>query len=146
MIVVIIKQLAVTVSELGFNWVQKTSFHLTSFFIVDAGSLGSNVTPRSKMQVLIGSVGSKSNKVVYVKEMLEFLSQHSNLSKSVIWSPATTRVAALYSAADVYVINSQVLWVFLIVDAIFFLNLNDILLIRNIPVPSNLSLDFIPNA
>ena len=35
---------------------------------------------------------------------------------------------------------------FLIVDAIFFLNLNDILLIRNIPVPSNLSLDFIPNA
>ena len=76
---------------------------------MDAGSLGSNVTPRSKMQVLIGSVGSKSNKVVYVKEMLEFLSQHSNLSKSVIWSPATTRVAALYSAADVYVINSQVL-------------------------------------
>ncbi|TQD87843.1 hypothetical protein C1H46_026613 [Malus baccata] len=40
-------------------------------------------------------------------ELLGFLSQHSNLSKSVLWTPATTRVAALYSAADVYVMNSQ---------------------------------------
>ncbi|KAM1380550.1 hypothetical protein ACFX2I_022262 [Malus domestica] len=32
---------------------------------------------------------------------------HSNLSKSVLWTPATTRVAALYSATDVYVMNSQ---------------------------------------
>ncbi|XP_059638980.1 uncharacterized protein LOC132281281 [Cornus florida] len=59
------------------------------------------------LKVLIGSVGSKSNKVPYVKSMLRFLSQHSNLSKSVLWTPATTRVAALYSAADVYVINAQ---------------------------------------
>ncbi|KAL7162403.1 hypothetical protein ACSBR2_042817 [Camellia fascicularis] len=59
------------------------------------------------LKVLIGSVGSKSNKVLYVKAMLSFLSQHSNLSKSVLWTPATTRVASLYSAADVYVINSQ---------------------------------------
>ncbi|CAL5444005.1 unnamed protein product [Camellia sinensis] len=59
------------------------------------------------LKVLIGSVGSKSNKVLYVKAMLSFLSQHSNLSKSVLWTPTTTRVASLYSAADVYVINSQ---------------------------------------
>lgn len=60
------------------------------------------------LKLLIGSVGSKSNKVLYVKEMLRYMSERSNLSKSVIWTPATTRVAALYSAADVYVINSQV--------------------------------------
>ncbi|KAG8643570.1 uncharacterized protein LOC110604242 [Manihot esculenta] len=59
------------------------------------------------LKLLIGSVGSKSNKVLYVKEMLRYMSERSNLSKSVIWTPATTRVAALYSAADVYVINSQ---------------------------------------
>lgn len=61
------------------------------------------------VKVLIGSVGSKSNKIPYVKGLFGFLSQHSNLSKSVLWTPATTRVAALYSAADVYVINSQVI-------------------------------------
>lgn len=59
------------------------------------------------LKVLIGSVGSKSNKLPYVKAMLSFVSQHSNLSKSVLWTPSTTRVASLYSAADVYVINSQ---------------------------------------
>ena len=60
------------------------------------------------LKVLIGSVRSKSNKVPYVKAILSFVSQHSNLSKSVLWTPTTTRVAALYSAADAYVINSQV--------------------------------------
>ncbi|CAN6707075.1 unnamed protein product [Malus baccata var. baccata] len=64
-------------------------------------------TLKQSVKFLIGSVGSKSNKVIYVKELLGFLSQHSNLSKSVLWTPATTRVAALYSAADVYVMNSQ---------------------------------------
>lgn len=63
--------------------------------------------PQQVLKVLIGSVGSKSNKVQYVKETLSFLSMHSNFSKSVLWTPATTRVASLYSAADVYVINSQ---------------------------------------
>lgn len=94
------------------------SSYLTCIFDVDAGSLGTDVTHRKKMldsggrdqsvKILMGSIGSKSNKVVYVKELLNFLSQHSNMSKSVMWTPATTRVAALYSAADVYVINSQV--------------------------------------
>lgn len=60
------------------------------------------------LKILIGSVGSKSNKVPYVKTLLTFLSTHSNLSKSVLWTPATTRVASLYAAADVYVMNSQV--------------------------------------
>lgn len=64
------------------------------------------------LKVLIGSVGSKSNKIPYVKTMLNFVSQHSNLSKSVLWTPATTRVASLYSAADAYVINSQVMLLF----------------------------------
>ncbi|VVB00445.1 unnamed protein product [Arabis nemorensis] len=63
--------------------------------------------PKQELKVLLGSVGSKSNKVGYVKEMLSFLSNNGNLSKSVIWTPATTRVASLYSAADVYVTNSQ---------------------------------------
>uniref|UniRef100_A0A1J3F1U1 Putative glycosyltransferase n=1 Tax=Noccaea caerulescens TaxID=107243 RepID=A0A1J3F1U1_NOCCA len=62
---------------------------------------------KQELKVLLGSVGSKSNKVGYVKEMLSFLSSNGNLSKSVIWTPATTRVASLYSAADVYVTNSQ---------------------------------------
>ena len=64
--------------------------------------------PEQTLKILIGSVGSKSNKVPYVKGLLKFLSLHSNVSKSVLWTPATTRVASLYSAADVYVINSQV--------------------------------------
>ncbi|KAK7325189.1 hypothetical protein VNO77_29343 [Canavalia gladiata] len=62
---------------------------------------------QQSLKVLIGSVGSKSNKVDYVKSLLSFLEQHPNTSKSVLWTPATTRVASLYSAADVYVINSQ---------------------------------------
>jgi hypothetical protein len=64
---------------------------------------------KQELKVLLGSVGSKSNKVGYVKEMLSFLSNSGNLSKSVMWTPATTRVASLYSAADVYVTNSQVI-------------------------------------
>ncbi|KAI9110265.1 hypothetical protein K1719_018707 [Acacia pycnantha] len=70
--------------------------------------LSNNKAPlEQSLRILIGSVGSKSNKVDYVKGLLTFLSQHSNLSNSVLWTPATTRVASLYSAADVYVINSQ---------------------------------------
>ncbi|ONK80788.1 uncharacterized protein A4U43_C01F21740 [Asparagus officinalis] len=59
------------------------------------------------LKVLIGSIGSKSNKELYLKEILEFLSLHSNSSKAVLWTPATACVAALYAAADVYVINAQ---------------------------------------
>ncbi|KAL0554096.1 hypothetical protein IC582_008007 [Cucumis melo] len=70
--------------------------------LADGGEL-----PETSFKLIIGSVGSKSNKVVYVKRLLRFLAQHSNLSQSVLWTPATTRVASLYSAADIYVINSQ---------------------------------------
>ncbi|XP_077211754.1 uncharacterized protein LOC143846995 [Tasmannia lanceolata] len=63
--------------------------------------------PEQTLTVLIGSIGSKSNKVLYIKGILRFLSQHSALSKLVLWTPATTRVASLYAAADVYVINAQ---------------------------------------
>ncbi|CAL0332375.1 unnamed protein product [Lupinus luteus] len=64
-------------------------------------------TMEQSLKLLIGSVGSKSNKVDYVKGLLSFLEQHPNASKSVLWTPSTTRVASLYSAADAYVINSQ---------------------------------------
>ncbi|CAI9114082.1 OLC1v1014713C1 [Oldenlandia corymbosa var. corymbosa] len=63
--------------------------------------------PAQKLKVLIGSVGSKSNKVPYVKLLLKLLSEHQNMSNSVLWTPATTRVASLYAAADVYVMNAQ---------------------------------------
>ncbi|KAL8139426.1 hypothetical protein V2J09_005447 [Rumex salicifolius] len=63
--------------------------------------------PRKSLKILIGSVGSKSNKILYVKEIIKFVSDNQNLSKSVLWTPSTTRVASLYSAADAYVINSQ---------------------------------------
>lgn len=59
------------------------------------------------LKVLIGSVGSKSNKAPYIKTMLGFLSQNPNVSKLVLWTRATTHVASLYAAADVYVINAQ---------------------------------------
>ncbi|PNX96798.1 UDP-glycosyltransferase-like protein [Trifolium pratense] len=74
----------------------------------DSNSISSNSGKKKQsLKILIGSVGSKSNEVDYVKSMISLLSQHSNLSKSVLWTPATTHVASLYSAADVYVINSQ---------------------------------------
>lgn len=78
-----------------------------------------------KLKVLIGSVGSKSNKVPYVKGLLRFLSQHPMLSKLVLWTPSTTRVASLYSAADAYVINSQVnnIFPFLLFFFSFFLTI-----------------------
>lgn len=65
------------------------------------------VSDEQSLKVLVGSVGSKSNKPPYVKEMLKFLSHNSNMSKLVFWTRATTRVASLYAAADAYVINAQ---------------------------------------
>ncbi|CAN6456349.1 unnamed protein product [Victoria cruziana] len=62
---------------------------------------------KEAIKVLIGSLGCKNNKVVYVNAILRFLSEHSDLSKVVLWAPATARVASLYAAADVYVTNSQ---------------------------------------
>ncbi|KAI5337154.1 hypothetical protein L3X38_016423 [Prunus dulcis] len=108
-------------SDVQLNEPQKKKLRLRSLYTSfdDTGDVTFNVTHKRKVlsdnggtleqsvKFLIGSVGSKSNKVLYVKELLGFLSQHSNMSKSVLWTPATTRVAALYSAADVYVMNSQ---------------------------------------
>lgn len=67
----------------------------------------SSSSEEQSLKVIIGSVGSKSNKVPYVKAMLRFLYQNSNVSKLVLWTRATTHVASLYAAADVYVINAQ---------------------------------------
>ncbi|XP_073036645.1 uncharacterized protein [Primulina eburnea] len=77
----------------------------------DAGTrkllLESTGEKKQNLKFLIGSVGSKSNKALYVKTLLKYLSSHSKVSESVLWTPATTRVASLYAAADVYVMNSQ---------------------------------------
>ncbi|KAM3747716.1 hypothetical protein ACB098_05G055900 [Castanea mollissima] len=82
---------------------------VVNFYVNQKGTMLSDngEKPEQSLKILVGSVGSKSNKVPYVKGLLKFLSLHSNVSKSVLWTPATTRVASLYSAADVYVINSQ---------------------------------------
>lgn len=64
-------------------------------------------TEEQSLKILIGSIGSKSNKVAYVKGLLRFISQSSNMSKFILWTRATTRVTSLYAAADVYIINSQ---------------------------------------
>ncbi|KAK9102147.1 hypothetical protein Sjap_019401 [Stephania japonica] len=40
------------------------------------------------LKLLVGSVGSKSNKILYVKGLLRYLSQHPELSKIVLWTPA----------------------------------------------------------
>lgn len=69
--------------------------------------LSVNERKQQNLKVLVGSVGSKSNKALYIKGILTFLSQHTKLSEVVLWTPATTRVASLYAAADVYVINAQ---------------------------------------
>ncbi|GMI86121.1 hypothetical protein like AT1G52420 [Hibiscus trionum] len=78
---------------------------------VDASSTNVLFDTRGKqepaLRILIGSVGSKSNKAPYVQAILRFLSQHSKLAKSILWTPSTTHVSSLYSAADVYVMNSQ---------------------------------------
>ncbi|KAK6284586.1 hypothetical protein POUND7_003538 [Theobroma cacao] len=86
----------------GTNAVSIDSSHRRRNMLFD-----SKGTQEQALKILIGSVGSKSNKMPYVKEILRFLSQHAKLSESVLWTPATTHVASLYSAADVYVMNSQ---------------------------------------
>ncbi|KAI8544394.1 hypothetical protein RHMOL_Rhmol08G0293300 [Rhododendron molle] len=70
-------------------------------------SEGEQILQEQTLKILIGSLWSKSNKREYVEAMLRIIYQHPNLSKSMLWTPTTTRVAALYSAADVYVTNSQ---------------------------------------
>ncbi|XP_021298648.1 uncharacterized protein LOC110427446 [Herrania umbratica] len=90
-----------------------TSVNSTNAVSIDSSHRRRNMlfdskgTQEQTLKILIGSVGSKSNKIPYVKEILRFLSQHAKLSESVLWTPATTHVASLYSAADVYVMNSQ---------------------------------------
>ncbi|KAJ0960533.1 hypothetical protein J5N97_001623 [Dioscorea zingiberensis] len=80
---------------------QKEQAGLRRLLLETEGSGGQN------LKVLIGSIGSKSNKELYIKAILRFISLHPNLSKSVLWTPSTTRVASLYAAADAYVINAQ---------------------------------------
>ncbi|KAI8544393.1 hypothetical protein RHMOL_Rhmol08G0293200 [Rhododendron molle] len=66
------------------------------------------VPQEQTLKILIGSLWSRSNyQKEYVEAMVRIIYEHPNLSKSVLWTPTTTRVAALYSAADVYITNTQ---------------------------------------
>lgn len=94
----------ITSDEMQLNQSDHAEYHVTRS---TAGVNSSQEALAQNLKILIGSVGSKSNKLLYVKEILHFLSDHPNLSRAVIWTPSTTRVASLYSAADVYVTNSQ---------------------------------------
>mgnify|MGYP000158493251 CR=1 FL=1 len=67
-----------------------------------------NSMNQGRMRLLIGSVGSKSNKVDYVSKMMEFISDHPCLTDVILWTPTTVQVASLYAASDVYGMNSQV--------------------------------------
>ena len=60
------------------------------------------------LKVLIGSVGSKSNKLEYLEKIHWLITVHPNLAKMLLWTEATVHVAPLYAAADAYVMNTQV--------------------------------------
>ncbi|KAJ0961503.1 hypothetical protein J5N97_002007 [Dioscorea zingiberensis] len=61
------------------------------------------------LKVLIDLLDQRAIRSCISKLFYAFISLHPNLSKSVLWTPSTTRVASLYAAADAYVINAQVL-------------------------------------
>lgn len=60
-----------------------------------------------RLRLLIGSVGSKSNKIDYVQKLLDFVCDHPRLAEVILWTPVTVHVASLYAASDAYVMNSQ---------------------------------------
>ncbi|KAH7366531.1 hypothetical protein KP509_18G083000 [Ceratopteris richardii] len=64
-------------------------------------------TGNSRLKLLIGSVGSKSNKVFYIQKMLTYVADHPALARSLFWTSVTIHVASLYAASDIYVMNSQ---------------------------------------
>lgn len=60
------------------------------------------------LRVLIGSLGSKSNKIPYLRLISRLITQHTSMSKLVMWTPSTTHVLSLYAATDIYIMNAQV--------------------------------------
>ncbi|KAI8544400.1 hypothetical protein RHMOL_Rhmol08G0293700 [Rhododendron molle] len=75
--------------------------------ITEEVSESEGVLQEQTLKILIGSLWSRSTDWGYLEAMLRIIYQHPNLSKLVLWTPTATRVAALYTAADVYVTNSQ---------------------------------------
>ncbi|CAM6007520.1 unnamed protein product [Sphagnum balticum] len=59
------------------------------------------------LKILLGSVGSKSNKPAYLERIYGLLDRHPRLANMVLWTPATVHVSPLYVAADAYVMNAQ---------------------------------------
>lgn len=72
-----------------------------------------HTTEASRVKLLVGSVGSKSNKVDYIQKMLEYIGDHPRLAEAILWTPVSVHVASLYAASDAYVMNSQV-WLFIL--------------------------------
>lgn len=60
------------------------------------------------MKILLGSVGSKSNRPAYLEKIHGLLGRHPRLADMLLWTQGTVRVAPLYAAADAYVMNAQV--------------------------------------
>lgn len=60
------------------------------------------------LKVLLGSVGSKSNKPEYLERIHELITTHPSLAEMLLWTEATVHVAPLYAAADAYMMNAQV--------------------------------------
>lgn len=85
----------------GFEENVKSDMSISSDNTRDDGDSG-------RIRLLIGSVGSKSNKADYVQKLMQFISDHPCLTDVILWTPTTVQVASLYAASDVYVMNSQV--------------------------------------
>lgn len=60
------------------------------------------------LKVLLGSVGSKSNKPSYLEKIRGLIDRQPSLANMLLWTEATVHVGPLYAAADAYVMNAQV--------------------------------------
>ncbi|KAH7432431.1 hypothetical protein KP509_07G022100 [Ceratopteris richardii] len=73
----------------------------------DTRAMNQKIEGGSRIKLLIGSVGSKSNKVDYIQKILDYVGDRPYLGNSLLWTPSTVHVASLYAASDIYVMNSQ---------------------------------------
>eukprot|EP00271_Cylindrocystis_brebissonii_P013920 TRINITY_DN3451_c0_g1_i4.p1 TRINITY_DN3451_c0_g1~~TRINITY_DN3451_c0_g1_i4.p1 ORF type:complete len:1726 (-),score=342.17 TRINITY_DN3451_c0_g1_i4:222-5399(-) len=63
---------------------------------------------RRRVKLLIGSMHSKSNKEEYVERIARTIEEAGQrVSRRILWANATFKVAPLYAAADIYVMNAQ---------------------------------------
>ncbi|BBM97447.1 hypothetical protein MPTK1_1g05790 [Marchantia polymorpha subsp. ruderalis] len=91
-----------SLKQRGQNFVRNTILRLRPKAV---GSEGADGSPR--LRILIGSIGSKSNKLAYLEKISRLLDRSERLAKLTLSTPSTIHVASLYAAADVYVMNAQ---------------------------------------